>query len=75
MSVIKPQNHCKYLCMLIKIEEHTSELQSHHDLVCRLLLEKKKQKNNTKKTITKKKKIKHKLIVSYRTIIQQHRNK
>jgi len=22
-------------------EEHTSELQSHHDLVCRLLLEKK----------------------------------
>src|SRR5438034_6433618 len=28
-------------------EEHTSELQSHSDLVCRLLLEKKKQ--NTKK--------------------------
>src|SRR5437667_4609518 len=28
-------------------EEHTSELQSHHDLVCRLLLEKKKQKANT----------------------------
>src|SRR5215468_7555998 len=25
-------------------EEHTSELQSHHDLVCRLLLEKKKYK-------------------------------
>src|SRR5437773_8195787 len=25
-------------------EEHTSELQSHHDLVCRLLLEKKKIK-------------------------------
>ena len=33
-------------------EEHTSELQSHSDLVCRLLLEKKK---NTKKKITKKK--------------------
>src|SRR6266540_3968964 len=30
-------------------EEHTSELQSHHDLVCRLLLEKKK-KHKTKKT-------------------------
>src|SRR5437773_424061 len=30
-------------------EEHTSELQSHHDLVCRLLLEKKKKKN-TKNT-------------------------
>src|SRR5260221_4041586 len=26
-------------------EEHTSELQSHSDLVCRLLLEKKKQKS------------------------------
>src|SRR5437667_9133527 len=28
-------------------EEHTSELQSHHDLVCRLLLEKKKNKDIT----------------------------
>src|SRR6266540_3594308 len=28
-------------------EEHTSELQSHHDLVCRLLLEKKKQNKFT----------------------------
>src|SRR5437773_6751792 len=27
-------------------EEHTSELQSHHDLVCRLLLEKKKKQTN-----------------------------
>src|SRR5207248_11583891 len=27
-------------------EEHTSELQSPYDLVCRLLLEKKKQNNN-----------------------------
>src|SRR5438034_7842757 len=27
-------------------EEHTSELQSHSDLVCRLLLEKKKKKDN-----------------------------
>src|SRR5437773_7462767 len=25
----------------VRSEEHTSELQSHHDLVCRLLLEKK----------------------------------
>src|SRR5438034_6544645 len=31
-------------------EEHTSELQSHSDLVCRLLLEKKK-KNNYKSTL------------------------
>src|SRR5437667_7800509 len=28
-------------------EEHTSELQSHHDLVCRLLLEKKKDHQGT----------------------------
>src|SRR5437773_5968266 len=28
----------------LRSEEHTSELQSHHDLVCRLLLEKKKSK-------------------------------
>src|SRR5215204_6756785 len=35
-------------------EEHTSELQSHSDLVCRLLLEKKKKK--TIKPIIKKKK-------------------
>src|SRR5438034_6804278 len=31
-------------------EEHTSELQSHSDLVCRLLLEKKKNKKNIKET-------------------------
>src|SRR5437667_7165736 len=36
----------------LRSEEHTSELQSHHDLVCRLLLEKKK-KNNKSKTLTK----------------------
>src|SRR5437773_7465006 len=35
-------------------EEHTSELQSHHDLVCRLLLEKKKksrQQDHTSHTL------------------------
>src|SRR5438034_4412371 len=31
---------------LTRSEEHTSELQSHSDLVCRLLLEKKKKKKN-----------------------------
>ena len=30
-------------------EEHTSELQSHHELVCRLMLEKKKKKRKKKK--------------------------
>src|SRR5438874_9713196 len=33
----------------LRSEEHTSELQSRRDLVCRLLLEKKKQ-NNQKRT-------------------------
>src|SRR5437773_8858114 len=32
---------------LLRSEEHTSELQSHHDLVCRLLLEKKKKQKPT----------------------------
>src|SRR5437588_8556325 len=32
---------------LLRSEEHTSELQSHSDLVCRLLLEKKKKKRKT----------------------------
>src|SRR5438034_7871486 len=33
---------------IARSEEHTSELQSHSDLVCRLLLEKKKKKITTK---------------------------
>src|SRR5438034_3168918 len=32
----------------LRSEEHTSELQSHSDLVCRLLLEKKKQQRTTR---------------------------
>src|SRR5471032_2683146 len=50
-----------YDCRRSRSEEHTSELQSHHDLVCRLLLEKKKKKKKTKQLQTKKKKLtKHK---------------
>src|SRR5215468_7156922 len=37
--------HCEVPPPRGRSEEHTSELQSHHDLVCRLLLEKKKKKN------------------------------
>src|SRR5437667_9224011 len=54
----QPRHHCWKPASLwpeSRSEEHTSELQSHHDLVCRLLLEKKKKKKNKKK---KKKKIK-----------------
>src|SRR5207248_5888595 len=36
---------------LFRSEEHTSELQSPYDLVCRLLLEKKKKKNNKRYTV------------------------
>src|SRR6266480_6163962 len=41
---------------LRRSEEHTSELQSHVNLVCRLLLEKKKKKNNLNTSKKKKKK-------------------
>src|SRR5690349_23867338 len=34
----------------VRSEEHTSELQSRRDLVCRLLLEKKKKKQNMTKS-------------------------
>src|SRR5438034_8113267 len=33
----------------LRSEEHTSELQSHSDLVCRLLLEKKKKKKRSRR--------------------------
>src|SRR5438105_11953053 len=42
----------------MRSEEHTSELQSRVDLVCRLLLEKKKKKKKTKKKETWTKKVK-----------------
>src|SRR5260221_9785545 len=35
----------------VRSEEHTSELQSHSDLVCRLLLEKKNDKQHYKKLL------------------------
>src|SRR5437867_7078063 len=43
----------------LRSEEHTSELQSPYDLVCRLLLEKKKKKKNKKKNKLKNKNPKH----------------
>src|SRR5436190_15580409 len=36
-------SHSSSVGSLLRSEEHTSELQSHSDLVCRLLLEKKKK--------------------------------
>src|SRR5438132_10260261 len=52
-----PPNSRKYGRSLTRSEEHTSELQSHSDLVCRLLLEKKKKKRN--KTLVTEKSQKH----------------
>src|SRR5260221_5983241 len=37
----------KVFLRVVRSEEHTSELQSHSDLVCRLLLEKKKIRTTT----------------------------
>src|SRR5436190_9997728 len=41
------------LFRVARSEEHTSELQSHSDLVCRLLLEKKKKKTSKNKNAQK----------------------
>src|SRR5260221_9885702 len=49
------QNGSKHIA-LSRSEEHTSELQSHSDLVCRLLLEKKKKKKTNNMTIEKRNK-------------------
>src|SRR5438132_4276943 len=43
LARLKETGRCRAL-IVTRSEEHTSELQSHSDLVCRLLLEKKKTK-------------------------------
>src|SRR5438034_3473082 len=53
-------------------EEHTSELQSHSDLVCRLLLEKKKKNKQKNQKKNKKKKKIIKKMKSY--IIKSNKN-
>src|SRR5437667_4572661 len=50
-----PDDHaeqCAYQRRGGRSEEHTSELQSHHDLVCRLLLEKKKEADGRPHTVS-----------------------
>src|SRR5207249_7184546 len=45
----RPEGHLAVVephARVVRSEEHTSELQSRFDLVCRLLLEKKKQQDN-----------------------------
>src|SRR5207248_4732661 len=46
---VTPKHLEELLRLAKRSEEHTSELQSPYDLVCRLLLEKKKKKKKTKK--------------------------
>src|SRR5438034_8724514 len=43
-KTLSPLQQCAHVRDRVRSEEHTSELQSHSDLVCRLLLEKKKKK-------------------------------
>src|SRR5216683_7610429 len=56
-----PCRACWPRATMLRSEEHTSELQSRSDLVCRLLLEKKKKKNKINKKKKKKKKKKEKI--------------
>src|SRR5438034_2339508 len=44
-ELVRPSDR---VTLAVRSEEHTSELQSHSDLVCRLLLEKKKRKEEKK---------------------------
>src|SRR5260370_16629405 len=46
-TMISPRNRTGSKAPTARSEEHTSELQSHLNLVCRLLLEKKKQSQYT----------------------------
>src|SRR3954467_16008387 len=47
-----PEGQSKVPVELLRSEEHTSELQSHDNLVCRLLLEKKKHKHKRQRVPT-----------------------
>src|SRR2546421_9028411 len=63
----KPHGHLRVKVAYQRSEEHTSELQSRSDLVCRLLLEKKKKKKTTH--ITSKK---HKCLTYPRSYLERH---
>src|SRR5690606_39990056 len=45
-SMMKPRPRAVVATIALRSEEHTSELQSRENLVCRLLLEKKKKEQN-----------------------------
>src|SRR5437868_12688634 len=58
---------------MYEIEEHTSELQSRFDLVCRLLLEKKKKTKNKTQRLKKESQLKSRSI-SYSIVDTKHSN-
>src|SRR5260370_25071940 len=60
---------CSYRAPQSRSEEHTSELQSHLNLVCRLLLEKKKHEHRNRKDVKHRDALKHanKMIVIVET--------
>src|SRR5215475_15468365 len=65
LSVSRNRTRARHTCRsrrrrMARSEEHTSELQSRENLVCRLLLEKKKKKPKTTQKQKKKKKKKKK---------------
>src|SRR4051812_49657049 len=57
---------CPESLAISRSEEHTSELQSHVNLVCRLLLEKKKKRKDKYKLKKKRKTIRHNVIARIR---------
>src|SRR5438105_9007063 len=59
--------HSERALDLVRSEEHTSELQSRVDLVCRLLLEKKKKKKKKSKNKVERMRITTKTVIYKRT--------
>src|SRR5438034_6734496 len=64
-----PLGHHTHWTAPDRSEEHTSELQSHSDLVCRLLLEKKKKKQQEKQKRKERKKHVNSTYTSTKTYI------
>src|SRR2546430_9065756 len=48
-GALRAASRCLDLCLVQRSEEHTSELQSQSNLVCRLLLEKKKKQRSPRR--------------------------
>src|SRR5467141_4303679 len=60
LEQVPPDKHVLAAVAVVRSEEHTSELQSHLNLVCRLLLEKKKKIKSRETSTRRKRKKKEK---------------